>query len=133
LTSSKYFGEPGLDALRAMLMHADRYGLKWVFVRDRYYDPLLSFAGWRRVDDLEDRTITVWGKDAVPPAVALNASQMPPSWQGWMWGTLPIGSSILAFLVLLIPSGNRRVAPGTQAESPDRLLSPEPITEEVHS
>jgi len=29
LTSSKYFGEPGLDALRAMLKHADHYGLKW--------------------------------------------------------------------------------------------------------
>ena len=51
LTSSKYFGTPGLDALRAMLQHADRYGLKWVFVRDPYYDPLLSFAGWRRVDE----------------------------------------------------------------------------------
>jgi len=29
LTSSKYFGEAGLDALRAMLTHADHYGLKW--------------------------------------------------------------------------------------------------------
>jgi hypothetical protein len=68
LTSSKYFGEAGLDALRAMLMHADHYGLKWVFVRDHYYDPLLSFAGWRQVDSLEDKTITVWSKDGVPPA-----------------------------------------------------------------
>ena len=42
LTSSKYFGKPGLDALRAMLQHADHYGLKWVFVRDPYYDPLLE-------------------------------------------------------------------------------------------
>ncbi len=51
LTSSKYFGKSGLDALSAMLHHADRYGLKWVFVRDPYYEPLLVFAGWRRVDD----------------------------------------------------------------------------------
>ena len=35
LTSSKYFGEDGLDALRAILNHADHYGLKWVMVRDR--------------------------------------------------------------------------------------------------
>jgi hypothetical protein len=77
LTSSKYFGEPGLDALRAMLMHADHYGLKWVFVRDHYYDPLLSFAGWRQVDSLEDKTITVWSKDGVPPATPVNAPQMP--------------------------------------------------------
>lgn len=107
LTSSKYFGEPGLDALRAMLMHADHYGLKWVFVRDPYYDPLLSFAGWRPVDTLEDKTITVWSKDGVPPAMPVNAPQMPPRWQGLMWGTLPFGSSILAILVLLIPDKRR--------------------------
>jgi len=103
LTSSKYFGEAGLDALRAMLTHADTYGLKWVFVRDRYYDPLLSFAGWRPVDSLEDKTITVWSKDGVPPATPINAPQIPPHWQGLMWGILPFGSSLLAIFVVLIP------------------------------
>jgi len=107
LTSSKYFGEAGLDALRAMLTHADLYGLKWVFVRDHYYDPLLSFAGWRPVDSLEDKTITVWSKDGVPPATPINAPQIPPHWQGLMWGILPFGSSLLAILVLLIPSEAR--------------------------
>jgi hypothetical protein len=108
LTSSKYFGKPGLDALRAMLQHADRYGLKWVFERDPYYDPLLKFAGWRRVDELDDKTIIVWSKDGVPPATPVNAPQMPPHWQGVMWGTLPFGSSLLAILVVLIPEGRRR-------------------------
>jgi hypothetical protein len=108
LTSSKYFGKQGLDALRAILDHADRYGLKWVLLRDPYYEPLLSFAGWRRVDDLEDKTITVWSKEGVPPATPLNAPQIPPHWQGLMWGTLPIGSSLLALLVVLIPEKNRR-------------------------
>ena len=103
LTSSKYFGQAGLDSLSAMLHHADRYGLKWVFVRDPYYEPLLVFAGWRKVDDLQDRTITIWSKDGVPPATPLNSPQIPPPWQGWMWGILPMGSSILAMLVLLIP------------------------------
>jgi hypothetical protein len=103
LTSSKYFGKQGLDALREMLQHADRYGLKWVFVRDPYYDPLLSFAGWRPVDNLEDKTITIWSKDGVPPATPVNAPQMPPRWQGLMWGIFPFGSSILAILVVLIP------------------------------
>jgi hypothetical protein len=107
LTSSKYYGAPGLDALRAMLQHTDRYGLRWVFVRDPYYDPLLSFAGWRRVDDLEDKTIIVWGKDGVPPAVPVNAPQIPPAWQGILWGTLPFGSSLLAILVVLIPEKRR--------------------------
>jgi len=108
LTNSKGFGEAGLDALRAMLTHADRYGLKWVFVKDPYYDPLLSFAGWRPVDSLEDKTITVWSKDGVPPATPINAPQMPPRWQGLMWGILPFGSSLLAIFVVLIPEDVRR-------------------------
>ena len=108
LTSSKYFGKPGLDALNAMLHHADRYGLKWVFVRDPYYDPLLVFAGWRKVDDLEDKTISVWSKEAVPPAVPVNAPQIPPAWQGLMWGIFPMGSSLLALLLVLIPERRQR-------------------------
>ncbi len=108
LTSSKYFGKPGLDALRAMLRHADRYGLKWVFARDPYYDPLLKFAGWRRVDELDDNSVIVWSKDGVPPATPVNAPQMPPHWQGVLWGTLPFGSSILAILMILMPEGRRR-------------------------
>jgi hypothetical protein len=112
LTSSKYFGQPGIDALRAILEHADRYGLKWVLVRDPYYDPLLKFAGWRPVDDLENKTVVVWSKDGVPPATPLNAPQMPPHWQGILWGTLPFGSSILAILLVLIPDDMRREQKG---------------------
>jgi hypothetical protein len=103
LTNSKFFKKPGLDALRAMLYHADRYGLKWVLVKDPSYDPLLTFAGFRRVDTLEDKTITIWSKEGAPPAVPMNTALIPPRWQGLMWGTLPFGSSILALLVLLIP------------------------------
>jgi hypothetical protein len=128
LSNSKYFAKAGLSALRAMLYHADHYGLKWVFVKDPYYDPLLSFAGWRHVDDLEDKTIAVWSKEGAPPAVPLNSAQIPPRWQGLMWGTLPFGSSILAILVLLIPEKrwHRRGAgePSTAAEelAPGRLV-----------
>jgi len=108
LTSSKYFAKPGLDSLRAVLDHADRYGLKWVVVRDPYYDPLLFFAGFRPVDLLEEKTITIWAKDDVPPAVAMNLADIPPHWQGLLWGTLPFGSSILAILVVMIPDKKRR-------------------------
>lgn len=108
LTSAKYFAKPGLDSLRAMLNHADRYGLKWVIVRDPYYDPLLYFAGWRQVDMLDDKTITIWSKDGVPPAIPMNLDQIPPRWQGILWGTLPFGSSLLAIAVLFIPDKKRR-------------------------
>jgi hypothetical protein len=122
LTSSKYFGEQGLDALRGMLAHADHYGLKWVFVRDRYYDPLLSFAGWRQVDDLENKTIIVWSKDGVPPALPVNAPQIPPRWQGIMWGILPFGSSLLAILVVLIPDKKRQESSAKDSIATDEYL-----------
>lgn len=107
LTSSKYFGKSGLDALMAILKHSDRYGLKWVFVKDPYYEPLLVFSGWRRVDEVQDRTIAVWAKDGVPTATAVNAPQKPPEWQGLLWGLLPIGMSILAILMLFVPDARR--------------------------
>jgi len=106
----RYFtlGFGNKNALRAMLAHADHYGIKWVFVRDHYYDPLLSFAGWRPVDNLDDKTITVWSKDGVPPATPVNANQIPPRWQGLMWGILPFGSSLLAIIVVFIPEKRRQ-------------------------
>ena len=123
LTSSKYNGEAGLDALRAILTHADHYGLKWVFVRDPFYDPLLSFAGWRPVDNLDNRTIIVWSKDGVPPALPLNAPQIPPHWQGLMWGILPLGSSLLAILVLLIPENKSYESQEDELQVADEQLA----------
>ena len=79
----------------------------------------MAFAGWRPVDSLEDNTITVWGKDGIPPFQPVNAPQMPPHWQGLMWGILPFGSSILAILVLLIPERRR-----------EELAAEEPYPEE---
>lgn len=124
LTNSKYFRKSGLDALRAILAHADHYGLKWVLVKDPYYDPLLSFVGYRRVDTLENNTITIWGKDGVPPAVPLNSTFRPPQWQGLMWGTLPFGSSLLAILVLFIPEGRSPRYEQSETAVPAEELEP---------
>jgi hypothetical protein len=107
LTSSKYFGKGGMDALIAVLQHADRYGLKWVFVKEPYYEPLLVFSGWRRIEDLNDRTIAIWARDNVAPATPIDSPQRPPVWQGVLWGILPIGSSLLAMLLVLIPNRRR--------------------------
>jgi hypothetical protein len=126
LTMAKFFGKPGLDSLRAMLDHADKYGLKWVLVRDPYYDPLLAFVGYRRVDQLDNKAITIWGRDGTPPAAPMNTALIPPHWQGLMWGTLPFGSSLLALLLLFIPDhrlpNDRLVAvPETEQLEPGRL------------
>ncbi len=118
LTNTKYFGKAGLDALRAILYHADHYGLKWVFVRDPYYNPLLSFAGFRRVDDLEDKTISIWSKEGAPPATPVNTQLIPPAWQGLLWGTLPFGSSLLAIVVVLLLPDERRMRMAESAAVP---------------
>ena len=105
LTNSKFYGSAGMASLRAMLAHANRYGLKYVFVHDSYYEPLLTFAGWRKTETFDDGQITVWSKDDVPPAHRIDSDAIPPAWMGLLWGTLPLGVSVLAiFLVLFLPA-----------------------------
>jgi hypothetical protein len=109
LYSSKYFGLAGMNSLRAMLQHANQYGLKYVFVRDRYYEPLLAFAGWRKAETYDNGNVTLWSKEDVPPARKLEfVGFMPTELQGLLWGILPVGASLLAlFLVLLLPERRR--------------------------
>jgi hypothetical protein len=109
LTNSKYYGVKGMESLRAMLKHANKYGLKYIFVRDLYYEPLLSFAGWRKTETYDNGAISLWTKDDVPPARPLEVGFVPPRWQGIMWGTLPIGSSILAIVVLVLLPERKRI------------------------
>ncbi len=108
LTNAKFYGSAGMASLRAMLEHANRYGLKYIFVHDRYYEPLLTFAGWRKTETFDTGEITAWSKDDVPPAHRIDSDAIPPAWMGLMWGTLPIGVSVLAiFLVLFLPARPR--------------------------
>ncbi len=102
LTSAKFFGTAGMDSLRAMLNHATRYGLKYIFVHDSYYEPLLVFAGWRQVETYEGGTITVWSKDDVPPARTIESDAVPAPWEGLLWGILPMGSAILTILLFIL-------------------------------
>lgn len=109
LNNSKYYGTSGMEALRAVLKHANQYGLKYIFVRDRYYEPLLAFAGWRQAETYDGGNVTLWTKEDVPPAKTLDwGNIMPTSLEGLLWGTLPVASSLLAlFLVLLLPERRR--------------------------
>jgi hypothetical protein len=109
LNSSKYFGASGMEALRAVLKHANQYGLKYIFVRDRYYEPLLAFAGWREAESYDNGNVTLWTKEDVPPAKRIDFGPlMPTAFEGLMWGILPVGVSLFAvFLVLMYPE--RRV------------------------
>ncbi|HZQ68630.1 MAG TPA: hypothetical protein VFA68_08935 [Terriglobales bacterium] len=114
-TSAKYFGTAGMESLRAILKHANHYGLKFIFVHDPYYEPLLAFAGWRKIEVYNSGSISVWSKDDVPPARPIPSDAIPAPWEGLMWGTLPLASSILAILLLLFV--------------PDRVRASEPVVE----
>jgi hypothetical protein len=104
LTNSKFYGSAGMASLRAMLAHANRYGLKYIFVHDSYYEPLLTFVGWRKTETFDNGQITAWSKDDVPPAHRIESDAIPTAWMGLLWGTLPIGVSVLAiFVVLFLP------------------------------
>lgn len=112
LSNSKYYGANGMESLRAVLKHANQYGLKYIFVRDRYYEPLLAFVGWRPTEQYDNGLITLWSKEDVPPAHPMDFGGKPAPWQGLMWGLLPIGSSILAAIaILLLPDRRPAAAP----------------------
>ena len=81
-----------------MLQHANHYGLKFIFVHDPFYEPLLVFGGWRQGESYESGAITVWSKDDAVPARTIPSDAIPAPWEGFIWGILPIGSSILAIL-----------------------------------
>src|SRR6202050_3940442 len=106
LTNAKFYGSAGMASLRAMLEHANRYGLKYIFVHDSYYEPLLTFAGWRKIETFKNGDLTAWSKDDVPPAHRIDSDAITAPWQGLLWGILPIAASFLAiFLELLLAEG----------------------------
>jgi hypothetical protein len=112
LTNAKFYGSAGMASLRAMLEHANRYGLKFVFVHDPYFEPLLTFVGWRKIETFDNGDITAWSKDDVPPAHKIQSDAIPAPWQGLLWGTLPIGVSFLAiFLEFALPETRRVTLP----------------------
>jgi hypothetical protein len=125
LYNSKYYGLSGMESLRAVLKHANQYGLKYIFVRDRFYEPLLAFAGWRQAETYDNGNVTLWTKEDVPPAKKLEfVGFMPTEMQGLLWGILPMASSLLAlFLVILLPE-RRRVS--ETIEFPAKA-APEPL------
>jgi hypothetical protein len=88
-------------------------------VHDSYYEPLLTFVGWRKTETFNNGQITAWSKDDVLPAHRIESDAIPPAWMGLLWGILPIGVSVLAmFLELLLPA-SRRVR--SVIESPVRV------------
>ena len=122
LTNAKYFRN-GIEALRSMLKHADHYGLKYIFVRDRYYEPLLAFAGWRQAEVYDNGNVTLWTKEDVPPdhKITTPPGAVPTAFESLLWGTLPMATVIFALALLIAFPDRHRIAetiafPATDAE-----------------
>jgi hypothetical protein len=109
LDKAKYFGPAGMNTLRAVIARGNDYGLKYIFLHDRYYEPLLEFSGWQRAASYDEGEITLWVEDGVPTARPPDLRVRIPRWQGYAWGTLPLLSSIVAF-VLVVGWRERRMA-----------------------
>jgi hypothetical protein len=126
LNNAREYGATGMEALRAVLKHANQYGLKYIFVRDRYYEPLLAFAGWRQVESYDNGNVTVWSKEDIPAARWAEPSAQVSGLQRTLWGTLPIGVSLLAVLSLFV-FAKRRSPVVTRPERRDDVVLPEAI------
>src|SRR5260370_14187779 len=128
LTNSKYYGTNGMESLRAVLKHADQYGLKWIFVRDPYYEPLLAFAGWRKQEVYDRGNVSLWGKDGTPPAHKTAFGTPPSRMEGILWCSLPICSSILALILVLALPHRKRI---TQMMELPSVSTSEPVLREA--
>ena len=116
LSSAKFYHTEGMLALSEMLRHASRYGLRYIFVHDSFYNPILTFAGWRQIDSFNDGETTVWTTIGIPPATTIPSPLRPPRWQGIMWGTIPFGTSLVTIALAFI------FAKKTDDSKPDRGL-----------
>jgi hypothetical protein len=129
LDDAKAYGSAGMEALRAVLKHANQYGLKFIFIRDRYYEPLIAFAGWRQVESYENGNVTLWSKEDVPPARDLQTQQKLPGIERTLWGVAPLLCLLLA-LLLMIATPEREEQVGAMALPPtgtDPILTQEAI------
>lgn len=136
LEGAKYSGVPGIGSLQQFLAVPDKYNLKFVFSNDQFYDPLLYFSGWHRLQRLENG-IVVWEREDIPPLPEVLPRKEIPIYQRIMWGVVPLTALALAiiamtapiwgpyFLWLISPVKSRSaVAPGGQTRPLFPIFSP---------
>ncbi|WP_153796734.1 hypothetical protein [Foetidibacter luteolus] len=99
LENSKFKGIQGVGSLQQFLTIPEKYYLKFIFSNDKFYDPILYFAGWERVQRLENG-IMVWQKHDIPPLPSVLPKKEMPGYQKKMWGILPVAAFCNMVLVL---------------------------------
>jgi hypothetical protein len=100
LENSKFKGVEGIGSLQQFLTTPEKYRLKYIFSNDKFYDPILYFCGWQRLQRLENG-IMVWEKLNVPPLSSILPKDDVATWQKIIWGIIPLLTLILAFVLNL--------------------------------
>ncbi|MDX1522174.1 MAG: hypothetical protein R3264_11140, partial [Anaerolineae bacterium] len=102
LEGSKFRGIPGIGSLQQFLTVPEKFNLKFIFSNDQFYDPLLYFYGWHRLQTLENG-IVVWERSGIPPLPEVLPRREIPLYQRWMFGLLPFTALCLAILTATSP------------------------------
>jgi len=119
LENSKFRGVEGIGSLQQFLTVPEKYHLKYIFSNDKFYDPILYFCGWQRLQQLENG-IMVWEKLNVPPIPAVLPKEDVHIALKIMWGVIPLLTVILAF-VLNIQMTWYRVLKSKKMQAPEYL------------
>ncbi|WP_041633043.1 membrane protein [Maribacter sp. HTCC2170] len=98
LENSKFRGVEGIGSLQQFLTVPEKYNLKYIFSNDKFYDPILYFCGWQRLQQLENG-IMVWEKLNVPPIPTIISKEDVATWLKVMWGIIPLLTVILALII----------------------------------
>ncbi|MEE2771329.1 MAG: hypothetical protein VX712_03865 [Bacteroidota bacterium] len=98
--NSKYRGVEGLGSLQQFVTVPEKYHLKYIFSNDKFYEPLLYFSGWQRLQQLENG-IMVWERMNVPPMPKILTREDLPVILKLMWGITPVFTILLAFFLNL--------------------------------
>jgi len=99
LEGAKFRGMPGIGSLQQFLAVPDKYNLKFVLSNDQFYDPLLFFSGWHKLQRLENG-IVVWEREDIPPLPEVLPRKEIPIYQRIMWGVLPMATIFSAILAV---------------------------------
>lgn len=97
LEGAKFRGIPGIGSLQQFLAVPDKYNLKFIFSIDQFYDPLLYFYGWHRLQTLENGA-SVWEREDIPVLPEVMPRKEIPVYQRVMFGVLPMFALFSAIL-----------------------------------
>ncbi|WP_047550223.1 membrane protein [Psychroserpens sp. Hel_I_66] len=98
LENSKFKGVAGIGSLQQFLTTPEKYNLKYIFSNDKFYDPILYFCGWQRLQQLENG-ILVWERLNVPPVSNILPKDDVSKWQKLLWGIIPLLTVLIAFIL----------------------------------